>query len=141
MIVPMPRKKIANVKFNCTWVSLQCSVLINGILKTLHPYTAPRQICMITAATAIPHRFGSRSDAIVIFLLLRPTPGRDPHLFPEPPNYSLLRSAVPRNKSETCDHAESRPASCPSRAPAAPPDPKVLKPTPAAGSGPGQLSG
>src|SRR5579864_6018465 len=141
IIVPTPRKKIANVKFNCTWVSVQCSVRISGILNTLQPYTAPRQICMITAATAIPQRFGSRSDAMVIFLLLRPTPGRDPHLFPEPPNYSLLRSVAPRNKSEICDRAESQPASYPSRAPVEPPDPKAPKPTPAAGSGPGQLSG
>src|SRR5215469_14669229 len=63
-IVPTPRKKIASVKFSWTCVSDHCSVRISGILNTLQPYTAPRQICMITAATAIPHRLGRRSEVI-----------------------------------------------------------------------------
>src|SRR5579872_872033 len=63
-IVPTPRKNIASVKFSCTCVSDQCSACIRGILKTLQPYTAPRQICMITAATAMPQRLGRRSELI-----------------------------------------------------------------------------
>jgi len=55
MIVPMPRNAIASVKFSDTSVSVQLVIEMSGVTKTLHPYAAPRQICMTTAATAMSH--------------------------------------------------------------------------------------
>src|SRR6185312_16836042 len=66
--VPTPRNRMASVKLSWTEVSDQCWVFIRGILKTLQPYTAPRQICIRTAATAIPQRFGRRSEDIEFHL-------------------------------------------------------------------------
>jgi hypothetical protein len=39
-----------------TSVSVQPVAAMSGATKTLHPYAAPRQICITTAATAIHHR-------------------------------------------------------------------------------------
>src|SRR5664279_2737676 len=57
--VPNPRNASATVKFNDTWVSVQCWLDTSGLTNTLHPYTAPRHTCMSTAATAINQRLGS----------------------------------------------------------------------------------
>ena len=62
---------MARVKLSETCVSVQCSELISGLTKTLQPYTAPRQSCMMTAATAIPQRFARRSVAIVVLHFLK----------------------------------------------------------------------
>src|SRR5581483_4193314 len=61
MIVPTPRNAMASVKVSETDLSAQCSDAISGFTKTLQPYTAPRQICMTTAATAISQRLASWS--------------------------------------------------------------------------------
>ena len=71
MTVPTPRNMTDNVKVSETRNSVQCSAAINGLTKTLHPYTAPRQSCIITAAAAIPQRFARRSVAMAILHFLK----------------------------------------------------------------------
>src|SRR3954447_11407662 len=56
MIVPTPRNAMAIVKLSETWVSVQPVIATSGATNTLHPYAAPRQICITTAATAISQR-------------------------------------------------------------------------------------
>src|SRR5215469_8570952 len=57
-------------------VSAQCSLAMSGFLNTLQPYTAPRQICMMTAATAMPQRLGSFSVSILALLRQDQAPAR-----------------------------------------------------------------
>src|SRR3954452_263869 len=55
-IVPTPRKAIARVKLREICVSVQPVSAASGDTKTLHPYAAPRQTCMTTAAAAMAQR-------------------------------------------------------------------------------------
>src|SRR5579875_189282 len=47
---------MAMVKARVTWSMFQWNVVISGVRKMLQAYSAPRAICRITAARAIPQR-------------------------------------------------------------------------------------
>src|SRR3954468_19097850 len=53
-----PSIRMLSVNVNVTSVIVQPKVLVRGMRKTLHAYTAPSAICKTTPAAAILHRFG-----------------------------------------------------------------------------------
>src|SRR6476619_4515302 len=63
----MPRTKMAMVKVSVTCEMVQPNARVRGILKTLHAYTAPSAICMMTPAKAITQRLDTAPDGTTGF--------------------------------------------------------------------------